>query len=67
MTETELLYLSVRPQTNSKQGLTYESAMASEAQTGLNLACPAGYITPAAIGNAAKLYIAAHAYGSHRQ
>ena len=35
---------------------TYESAIASEAHTGANLACPAGYTTPAAIGSATMLY-----------
>jgi hypothetical protein len=38
---------------------TYDSAIANAANTGFNLT-PAGYITPAATGNIATLYIMAH-------
>lgn len=40
--------------------MAYDKAIASEPHTGSNLACPAGYITPAAIGRAAMLYRQAH-------
>ncbi len=40
----------------------HESAIASEAHTGASLAWPAGYTTPAAIGNATTLYTVAHSY-----
>jgi hypothetical protein len=35
---------------------TYDNAMASDAQTGPSRACLTGYITPAAIGTAMRLY-----------
>jgi hypothetical protein len=38
---------------------TYERAIANDAQTGSSLTCPAGYIAPAAIGKAARLYMIA--------
>lgn len=39
---------------------THDRAMARDPHTGSSLACPAGYITPAAMGKAARLYISAH-------
>jgi hypothetical protein len=36
-----------------------DNAMASEPHTGSNLACPAGYTTPAAMGKATRLYMMA--------
>lgn len=41
-------------------GRTYERAIANDAHTGSSLTCPAGYIAPAAIGSAARLYMMAH-------
>ena len=52
----------------STQGLscgrlwTHERAIAKEAHTGASLACPAGYMTPAATGRAMRLYTDAQNY-----
>ena len=42
--------------------VTYDKAIAREAQTGLRRMCPKGYKTPAAIGSAKTLYTNAHSW-----